>query len=120
MKAELEKMTTQINSHTSSEADRIISTIKTKTQTLPGQIVTAAELASPEIKVGVLNSILAETEIVCTGVKADKAQYLATRVPVHELQQLLEEHAGTAPPEPKAKANRQTCKYGQFIHGGFI
>ena len=46
MKDELEKRTTQINSHTSSEADRVISTIKEKTQPLPGQTAMAAKCAS--------------------------------------------------------------------------
>ena len=111
MKDELEKRTTQINSHTSSEADRIISAIKEKTQPLPGQTAMEAKCASNAVKVDVLNSSLAEKGIVCTGVKADKAAVWATRVPPHELQQLLEEHAGTTPHTPKAKAKRQSCEY---------
>ena len=103
MKEELEKKTTQINSHTSSEAGQVVSTIKEKTQPLPGQTAMAAKCASNAVKVAVLNSSLAEKGIVCTGVKADKADVLATHVPPHELQQLLEEHAGTTPPNPKAK-----------------
>ena len=82
--------------------------IKQNTQPLPGQIAMSATLASSAVKVGVLNSILAEKGIVCTGVKADKAQCLAMHVPVHELHQLLEDHAGTAPPRPKAKAKGTT------------
>ena len=37
-------------------------------------------------------------------VKADKAQCLAMHVPAQDLHQLLQDHAGTAPPRPKAKA----------------
>ena len=88
MKEELEKKTTQINSHTSSEADRVISAIKEKTQPLPGQTAMAANCASNAVKVAVLNSSLAEKGIVCTCVKADRTQCLAMYVPVHELHQL--------------------------------
>ena len=96
MQDELGKRTTQINAHASSEADRVIretagqvmSTIKQNTQPLPGQVAMATKLASYAVKVVVLNSSVAEKGIVCTGVKADKAQCLAMHVPVHELHQL--------------------------------
>ena len=112
MKEELEKNTQRINSHTSSEADRIIketacevmSAFKQNTQALPGQVAVAAKMASPAVTVGVLNSILNSKGIICQGVKADKAEWLATHVPVHELILLLEEHAGTATPRPKAES----------------
>ena len=112
MKEELDKKTQRINSHTSSEADRIIketacevmSAFKQNTQALPGQVAVAAKMASPAVTVGVLNSILNSKGIICQGVKADKAEWLATHVPVHELILLLEEHAGTATPRPKAES----------------
>ena len=66
MKEELGKQTNQINSHTTTEADRIIEetsrrvleTIGQRTQPLPDQITMAAKLSSQSTVVRVLDSIL--------------------------------------------------------------
>ena len=79
IKEEFEKKTNKINSHTSSEADRVIRetagqvmlAVKQNTQPLPGQVAMAAKLASSAVKVCVLNSILEDKGITCKGVKAD-------------------------------------------------
>ena len=125
MKEERGKQTNQINSHTTTEADRIIEetsrrvleTIGQRTQPLPDQITMAAKLSSQSTAVRVLDSILLDEGLECKGTKAEKAAVLAQSVPIHQLVDLLAEHAGTsmraspseAAPEQATKAPAKTA-----------
>ena len=73
MKEELGKQTNQINSHTTTEADRsieetsrrVLETIGQRTQPLPDQITMAAKLSSQSTAVRVLDSILLDEGMEC-------------------------------------------------------
>ena len=118
MKDEFDKKAKEINSHTSSEADRIIAATATavlevigkNTQPNPGQTRMAAVMAGPSTAVKVLNSILSDEGIECKGTKTDKADVLANTIPVDKLVKLLEEHKNCAMSKPKAKAKPKANK----------
>ena len=122
MKEEFDKKAKEINSHTSSEADRIIAATATAvlevigkhTQPNPGQTRMAAVMAGPSTAVKVLNSILSDEGIECKGTKTDKADVLANTIPVHRLVKLLEEHKNCAmskaKPEVKSEAKAEAVE----------
>ena len=65
------------------------------------------ELSASSVSVSTLNAMLMKAQIMCKGLKVQKAKCLVEKLPVHELQKLLAE-AMNPPADPEATDTRSS------------
>ena len=76
-------------------------------QPRPDQLQMMVELSASSVSVSTLNAMLMKAQIMCKGLKVQKAKCLVEKLPVHELQKLLAE-AMNPPADPEATDTRSS------------
>ena len=76
-------------------------------QPRPDQLQMMVELSAPSVSVSTLNAMLMKAQIMCKGLKVQKAKCLVEKLPVHKLQKLLAE-AMNPPADPEATDTRSS------------
>ena len=76
-------------------------------QPRPDQLQMMVELCASSVSVSTLNAMLMKAQIMCKGLKVQKAKCLVEKLPVHKLQKLLAE-AMNPPADPEATDTRSS------------
>ena len=76
-------------------------------QPRPGQLQMMVELCASSVSISTLNAMLMKAQIMCKGLKVQKAKCLVEKLPVHKLQKLLAE-AMNPPADPEATDTRSS------------
>ena len=80
-------------------------------QPRPNQLQMMVELCASSVSVSTLNAMLMKAQIMCKGLKVQKAKCLVEKLPVHKLQKLLAE-AMNPPADPEATDTRSSTAAG--------